>query len=167
MPGTASGLGLDDYEEEYSLGKIGAEIHAKAGDEVRVSWTVSTHPGGGTGEAARKEIFRKRVERAGPVPKDKSGREEFIRHVTLDLLGVVPTPEEVGKFVNDDSPEATGKLVTRLLASPANVEEWNGSLETGTVVFRVVLGRSKRQTRHRDRHRPGPVSDRQWTSNSR
>ena len=33
-------IGEGDYDESYSLGKIGAEIHAKPGESVHVSWIV-------------------------------------------------------------------------------------------------------------------------------
>jgi len=48
----------------------------------------------------------------------------LIRRVTFDLTGLPPSPEEVEAFVADSSPDAYGKLVDRLLASPAYGERW-------------------------------------------
>ncbi|MBA4285298.1 MAG: hypothetical protein C0434_07165 [Xanthomonadaceae bacterium] len=45
-------------------------------------------------------------------------RAIFIRRATLDVWGVIPTPEEVRTFADDKSPDAYEKLVDRLLASP-------------------------------------------------
>jgi hypothetical protein len=45
-------------------------------------------------------------------------RDVLIRRLTLDLTGLPPTPEEVDAYVNDRSPDAYERLVTRLLASP-------------------------------------------------
>jgi hypothetical protein len=42
----------------------------------------------------------------------------LIRRATLDVWGLIPTPEEVNSFVKDRSPDAYEKLVDRLLASP-------------------------------------------------
>ena len=42
----------------------------------------------------------------------------LIRRVSLDLLGIPPTPAEVDAFVNDARPDAYARLVDRLLASP-------------------------------------------------
>jgi mono/diheme cytochrome c family protein len=48
----------------------------------------------------------------------------LIRRVTLDLIGLPPTPEEVEAFANDTSPQAYEKLIDRLLASPHYGERW-------------------------------------------
>ena len=50
--------------------------------------------------------------------------EALIRRVTLDLTGLPPTPEEVEQFLQDPSDAGYGRLVDRLLASPAYGERW-------------------------------------------
>jgi len=42
----------------------------------------------------------------------------FLRRVSLDVTGGVPTVEEAGAFLSDTSPDKRAKLVDRLLASP-------------------------------------------------
>src|ERR1051326_2120983 len=51
-------------------------------------------------------------------------RRRLIRRVSLDLLGLPPTPAEVEAFVADPDPRAYEKLVDRLLASPHYGERW-------------------------------------------
>lgn len=51
-------------------------------------------------------------------PSREADRATFIRRATLDVWGVIPTPEEVKAFVVDRSPDAHEKLVDRLLSSP-------------------------------------------------
>jgi cytochrome c553 len=51
-------------------------------------------------------------------------REQLIRRVTFDLVGLPPTPAEVDSFVKDQSPHAYENLVDRLLASPHYGERW-------------------------------------------
>lgn len=51
-------------------------------------------------------------------PSVDADRAAFIRRATLDVLGIIPTPEEVDAFVKDESDDAYEKLVDRLLASP-------------------------------------------------
>ncbi|MCB1212239.1 MAG: DUF1549 domain-containing protein, partial [Verrucomicrobiales bacterium] len=50
--------------------------------------------------------------------------EALIRRVTLDLIGLPPTPEAVDAFVRDSSTKAYEKLVEDLLASPRYGERW-------------------------------------------
>lgn len=57
-------------------------------------------------------------EEKGLTPSADADRAAFIRRATLDVWGVIPTPQEVEAFVNDDSDKAYEKLVERLLASP-------------------------------------------------
>jgi hypothetical protein len=59
-----------------------------------------------------------KLEAEGIQPSEAADRPAFIRRATLDVWGVIPTPEEVDAFVNDASPDAYEKLVDRLLASP-------------------------------------------------
>ncbi|QDT29709.1 Planctomycete cytochrome C [Gimesia panareensis] len=54
-------------------------------------------------------------------PADRTTR---LRRLSLDLIGLPPTIEEVDQFVNDPSPEAWQKQVARLLASPHYGERW-------------------------------------------
>lgn len=48
----------------------------------------------------------------------------FIRRVTLDLWGIPPTIDEVQEFESDTSPDATDRLIDRLLASPLYGQRW-------------------------------------------
>ena len=51
-------------------------------------------------------------------------RPRLLRRVSLDLIGVPPTPEEVDAFVADTRPDAYEHIVDRLLASPHYGERW-------------------------------------------
>ncbi len=57
-------------------------------------------------------------------PVADADRRTWIRRVTLDLIGLIPTPAEVDAFVNDKSPQAAEAVVDRLLASPQFGERW-------------------------------------------
>jgi hypothetical protein len=58
-----------------------------------------------------------RLAREGLAFSPEADRPTLIRRVTLDLTGLLPTPEEVAAFVADKSPDAYEKVVDRLLAS--------------------------------------------------
>jgi hypothetical protein len=65
-----------------------------------------------------------RLEREKLAPSPEAARETLVRRLSLDLVGLPPTPEEVDAFVNDSSPGAYAALVERLLASPRYGERW-------------------------------------------
>ncbi len=50
-------------------------------------------------------------------PSHEAKRETLIRRVTLALTGLPPTPEEIDRFLKDESPNSYEKVVDRLLAS--------------------------------------------------
>jgi cytochrome c553 len=54
----------------------------------------------------------------------EADRVTLIRRAALDLIGLPPSPEEAGQFINDPSPEAWEKALDRLLASPHYGERW-------------------------------------------
>ena len=61
---------------------------------------------------------------SGLTPSPRAPRITLIRRVTMDLVGLPPSPEEVHAFLADTSPLAFEKLVDRLLASPHYGERW-------------------------------------------
>jgi hypothetical protein len=76
---------------------------------------------------------------------------EFIRRVTLDLTGRIPTPARVLTFVNDPVPNKRANLVEELLASPQWVDKWtmyfgdlyqNTDIRNSTSLRRFPSGRN-------------------------
>lgn len=65
-----------------------------------------------------------RLEQEGIAPSPPADRTTLIRRLSLDLLGLPPTPEEVQQFRDDNRPDAYQRLVDRLLASPHFGERW-------------------------------------------
>lgn len=65
-----------------------------------------------------------RLEQDGLSPSPEASRTTLIRRVSLDLIGLPPTPDEVAGFVTDQSEDAYERLVDRLLASPHYGERW-------------------------------------------
>ena len=60
----------------------------------------------------------------GPRAVAEADRITLLRRLSLDLIGLPPTPEEVDAFLADRSPDAYEKQVERLLASPHYGERW-------------------------------------------
>lgn len=75
----------------------------------------------------------KKLGEAGLMPSREAAPETLIRRMTLDLIGLPPTPGEVDVFVaeyqslvtnHQSTGIAVGKLAERLLASPYYGERW-------------------------------------------
>lgn len=58
-------------------------------------------------------------------PSELCSDDEFLRRVTLDLAGRLPTLEEATAFLNDQSPEKRRQLVDQLLDSPDHAAFWS------------------------------------------
>ena len=65
-----------------------------------------------------------RLEKEGLQSSPETDRARLIRRVSLDLIGLPPSIEEVDAFVVDKNPNAYEKLVDRLLASRHYGERW-------------------------------------------
>jgi len=77
----------------------------------------------GEGENPIDNFIFARLQREGLQPSAEADKPALIRRVTLDLTGLLPTPEEVQAFVSNSSPNAYEKLVDRLLAKPTFGEQ--------------------------------------------
>ena len=64
------------------------------------------------------------IEANGLTPSAPATKEVLLRRVTLDLVGLPPTPAEIDAFVADAAPNAFEQVVDRLLASPQYGERW-------------------------------------------
>jgi len=59
-----------------------------------------------------------KLAKAGLVLSPEAPKATLLRRLSLDLTGLPPTPEETAAFLADDAPDAYGKQVDRLMASP-------------------------------------------------
>jgi hypothetical protein len=58
------------------------------------------------------------LESKGLTPSPEADKRTLLRRLSLDLIGLPPTPEEISAFLADTSADAYEKQVDRLLASP-------------------------------------------------
>ena len=63
--------------------------------------------------------------RLGVQPAPLADDVTFLRRVFLDLIGTLPTPDEVRKFEADTSANKRSRLVDELLARPEYVDYWS------------------------------------------
>jgi len=65
-----------------------------------------------------------RLEKEGLTPSGEADRETLMRRLSLDLVGLPPSPEQIAEFLADQHPDAYERLVDQLLASPHYGEKW-------------------------------------------
>jgi hypothetical protein len=69
------------------------------------------------------EVFAK-LSKLNIVPSEQAGDAEFLRRVTLDTIGTLPTPDEVRAFLADRSPAKRARKIEELLAHPLHAALW-------------------------------------------
>jgi hypothetical protein len=69
-------------------------------------------------------LVQAKLEKLRVVPSGLCTDEEFIRRATLDTCGIIPTVEEVQRFVADPSPDKRAKLIDQLLDRPEFIDLW-------------------------------------------
>jgi hypothetical protein len=70
-----------------------------------------------------REVFAK-LRRLNIVPSGLSGDAEFLRRVTIDTIGALPTPQEVRDFLADTRPDKRARKIDELLAHPMHAALW-------------------------------------------
>jgi hypothetical protein len=68
-------------------------------------------------------VYRKLTE-SGLSPAPLASKNELVRRLYFDLIGLPPTPEQIDEFMSDTSEHAWERLVDKLLADPRYGEHW-------------------------------------------
>ncbi|HMC11722.1 MAG TPA: DUF1549 domain-containing protein, partial [Pirellulaceae bacterium] len=74
------------------------------------------------------ELVVQKLKKLGEVPSDLSADGEFLRRVSLDLTGTLPTAAEVEQFLADASPTKRADKIEQLLKTPAYAAWWTTRL---------------------------------------
>ena len=90
----------------FSLALVSNSVHADEVDDADLSV-------GEFIDAKIKQSYEDNEIQPSPVATD----EEWVRRVYLDIVGRIPTLDEVKKFTNDESPRKRAALVDELLES--------------------------------------------------
>jgi hypothetical protein len=122
----------DGREIRAEIAKLAAQVSASGKRR-------STLPGPGQYPAQRNyidaEIFET-MKRAAVYPAVLSSDSEFLRRVTIDLAGRIPTSAEVLAFLDDRSADKRDRAIERLLASNEFTDRW--TLWFGDLVQNVM-----------------------------
>ena len=164
-------LGAQTREESLSSDRF-AEIHAPlfapkdrsgAGE---ITNRVTAHLPRGNRQPTRPRrnfiddhIFGK-MERDGVPPAALSSDYEFLRRLSLDLTGRIPSARQVNEFVADADPAKRDKLIDKLLESENFVDKWayffmdlfraNGKMGRGQNLFHYWMKENLRVDRPYD-----------------
>ncbi|MCI0357418.1 MAG: DUF1549 domain-containing protein, partial [Planctomycetaceae bacterium] len=74
------------------------------------------------------ELVVQKLRKLGVVPSDECTDAEFLRRVSLDLTGTLPTAAEVEQFLADSCATKRADKIEQLLNSPAYVAWWTTRL---------------------------------------
>jgi hypothetical protein len=74
------------------------------------------------------ELVVAKLQKLGIVPSEVATDAEFLRRVTLDMTGTLPTPTEIEAFLADKSAGKRQKKIEELLASPGYAMWWTTKL---------------------------------------
>jgi Protein of unknown function (DUF1549)/Protein of unknown function (DUF1553) len=70
-----------------------------------------------------REVFAK-LRKLGVAPSRPASDAEFLRRVTLDVIGTLPSPHEVRAFLRDGAADKRSKKIDELLAHPMHAALW-------------------------------------------
>lgn len=74
------------------------------------------------------ELIVAKLKKLGIVQSDVCTDAEFLRRVSLDMTGTLPSSDEVRKFLADTSPDKRKKKIDELLETPAYAAWWTTKL---------------------------------------
>jgi len=127
--------GWEDYAEEHSMAmdrRNAATRHAVSSEEAEYwQWRH---------QVARKQLAKlepiggksvdsfvdRKLRMAKLKPFDQVDDWTFLRRVSLDVVGVPPTSEQIKTFFEDSSPKRRSKFIDRILAEDGWADHWVG-----------------------------------------
>ncbi len=74
------------------------------------------------------ELVAHKLSKLGIVPSGICGDAEFLRRVSLDITGTLPTESEVREFIADGSPDKRSQKIDELLERPGYAAWWTTKL---------------------------------------
>ena len=133
---------------------------AELTDRIAGSLPPDASPGEVTHRNFIDEHIFSKMQQDGVPHAPLAGDIEFLRRVTLDLTGRIPSRNDVREFLADTEPTKRDKLIERLLDSEAYVDRWayylmdlfraNGKMGRGRDLFHYWMKQNLRADRRFD-----------------
>ena len=147
-----------ERREDFLRVGLGADLMAIAARSELTTMVASALPAGTAAPRSRRRALDKLAQSSaggesvddfiftqlkiqGIPPAPPATDNEFLRRVTLDLTGRIPTQDEVVQFLSDPDPERRSRKIAALLATPQWADRWAmffGDLYRNTLVTAQV-----------------------------
>ena len=119
---TAVGTGDTHVVVFYDNGITPVPVLRPVSDQVGPSYPAVPAP------TEVDQLLVQKWRKLGLVPSELCTDAEFLRRISLDMTGTLPTPEEVAVFLSDVSPEKRAKKIDELLERPTYAAWWTTRL---------------------------------------
>jgi len=123
---TSVGKGGTDIVAFYDNGVVPVQVMLPVSDLVGARYPNVPAP------TRIDELVVARLRKLGIVPSELSGDVEFLRRVSLDMTGTLPTPDEVVAFLADKSADKRARKIDELLTRPGYAAVWTLRLSDWT-----------------------------------
>ena len=100
-------------------------------------------------------LVTRKLARLGVVPSELSSDEDFLRRVSLDMIGTLPTPAEQDAFLAEPSLDKRQRKIDELLESPAYADWW-------AVTFCDLTGSNSQYLGTTDMNTPASIQWNEW-----
>lgn len=100
------------YGNEYAAVNVLVPFSASATPSVYVELNSLDRP------------INEKLKRLNLAVSPQASDEEFLRRLTLDTIGTLPTPDEVTQFCSNDDPAKRAKKIDQLLSDPRHAKLW-------------------------------------------
>jgi hypothetical protein len=121
---------IADFEQWIKMGAPDPRIQARQVTQIekhleaaKAHWAFQPLPAV-SADATIDGFIDAKLATAKLTPAPPADKRTLMRRAYLDLLGVLPTDEEVQGFTSNDDPQAWAQLIDRLLSDPRYGERW-------------------------------------------
>ena len=103
------------YMSQIAVCNVSIPLEAKVSDDVYAALPRKNFVD---------DLVWRKLQSLGITPSKRVDDARFLRRAHLDIIGRIPTPDEVRSFLADTSPNKRDNLVQRLLERPEYADHW-------------------------------------------
>lgn len=119
---TAKGSGDTHVVAFYDNGVVPTQVILPVSDKSGENYPTVATP------TKVDQLVTEKLRKLGVVPSELSTDAEFLRRVTLDITGTLPTPKELQAFLTNPAKDKRQRKIDELLERPAYAAWWSTRL---------------------------------------